>query len=238
VLLWSIPRPCEASTKRAGWCRWGRHYAADRKAAHLFGLIVSEVWRAVRHRNSVRSYPSSSPPAGWRSFRSCSRSSPTRIRVGYVLSEEGGYSYLLKDDFDALALSLADLHSFALDNLSALPSGRMTLAEPPGGAEGFIAADDNFAAARILLPKARKRLASKLGEEFLVTLPHRDWCFCWSLLQPQDQQAQHAAEALEDFLNEDYRLTPDILKATSDGFSLYRAQEPAETDAGTDRPRE
>jgi hypothetical protein len=159
---------------------------------------------------------------------------PSRIRVGYVLREEGGYSYLLKDDFASLGLSLTDLHSFALDNLSALPSGRMTLAEPPGGAEGFIAADDNFAAARILLPKARQRLASKLGEEFLVTLPHRDWCFCWSVSQPHDRQSQHAAEALEDFMNEDYRLTPDILKATSDGFSLYRTQESAEPDAAAD----
>jgi hypothetical protein len=163
---------------------------------------------------------------------------PSRIRVGYVLPEDGGYSYLLKDDFDALAFSIPDLHACALDNLLALPSGRMTLAEPPGGPEGFIAADDNFAAARILLPKVRTRLAAKLGEAFLVTLAHRDWCFCWSLSQPADRQAQHAAEALEDFVNENYRLTPDILKVTSDGFSLYRAQEPVDPGATADPPRD
>jgi len=163
---------------------------------------------------------------------------PSRIRVGYVLPEEGGYSYLLRDNFDTLGLSLTDLHSLALANLSALRCGRMTLAEPPGGAEGFIAADDNFAAARILLPKVRKRLAEKLGPEFLVILPHRDWCFCWSVSQPQDRQARHAAEALEDFIKDDYRLTPDILKATSDGFSLYRTQDPAAPDTATDGGRD
>jgi hypothetical protein len=153
---------------------------------------------------------------------------PSRIRIGYVLREQGGYYwYLLKDDFDSLAISLSELHSFALENLIALPSGRVTLAEMPGGAEGFIAADDNFAAARILLPEVRKRLAAKLGEEFLFTLPHRDDCFCWSLSQPAERQMKHAAKALEDFLSDDYRLTPDILSATPDGFSLHKTQEPA-----------
>lgn len=165
-------------------------------------------------------------PANWvEKYQITSSEFPSRIRVGYVLPEPGGYSYLLKHDFKALDLSLQELHSFALANLSARLSGRMMLAEPPGGAEGWIAADDNFAAARILLPNARKDLSSKLGDEFFVTLPHRDWCFCWSSSQPQDRQARHAAEALEDFAKSDYRLTPDILKASSNGFTLYRAQE-------------
>ena len=70
--------------------------------------------------------------------------------------------------------------------------------------QGFIVADDNFAAARILLPEFRTALASSLGDPFLVTLPDRDWCFCWSRTQPSERQARHAAEALEDFINEDY----------------------------------
>jgi hypothetical protein len=69
-------------------------------------------------------------------------------------------------------------------------------------------------------------LAAKLGDPFLVTLPHRDSCFCWSITQPSERQARHAAEALEDFID-DYALTPDILLATSDGFSMYVEQEPA-----------
>jgi uncharacterized protein YtpQ (UPF0354 family) len=154
---------------------------------------------------------------------------PSRVRVGYVLRGEGNYSYVLSDDFDNLGLSLPELHACALDNLRELPSGRMTIAKPPGGLEAFITAtDDNFSAARILLPEVREALAADLGEEFLVTIPHRDWCFCWSIAQPPDRQAKHAAEALEDFIKDDYRLTPDILKATRTGLSLYRAQEPAE----------
>lgn len=149
---------------------------------------------------------------------------PSRIRIGYVLREGGAYSYVLRDDFQRFGMTVPELHEFAVANLSALPTGRMTLAEPDGGSEGFIAADDNFAAARILLPESRTMLASRLGDPFLVTLPHRDSCFCWSLTQPSERQVQHAAEALEDFINDDYCLTPDILLATINGFSLYKEQ--------------
>src|SRR5438093_10176585 len=117
---------------------------------------------------------------------------PWKIRIGCVRPEKGGYSYLLKEHFDGLGIALPELHSFALENLANLSSGRMTFAEPPGGPEGFIAADDNFAAVRILLPEVRECFAAELGEKFLVTLPCRDWCFCWSLSQPQDRQAEHA----------------------------------------------
>lgn len=153
---------------------------------------------------------------------------PSRICIGYVLRAEGSYSYLPPDDFETLGLSLSELHSFALDNLSALPSGRMTVAKPPGGAEAFLAADDNFAAARILLPEVQESLSSDLGDGFLVTLPHRDWCFCWSASQPQDRQERHAAEALEDYVKDDYRLTPDVLKWTQGTFTLLAAQNPGD----------
>jgi uncharacterized protein YtpQ (UPF0354 family) len=149
---------------------------------------------------------------------------PSRIRVGYVLRERGRYSYLLRQDLDGLRIVLEELHAAALDNLLRLPSGRITLAEPPGGAEGFIASDDNFAAARILLPGVRKRFADTLGEEFFAILPHRDSCFCWNCGQPIGRQTRHAAEALEDFAQDDYRLTPDIFRVSMTGFVLHRAQ--------------
>jgi uncharacterized protein YtpQ (UPF0354 family) len=151
---------------------------------------------------------------------------PSRIRIGYVLRKDGAYSYVLKDDFQRLGITVAELHAIAVENLSDLTPGRITLADLPGGSEGFIDADDNFAAARILLPEARTMFASRLGDSFLVTLPHRDSCFCWSLTQPPERQAQHAAEALEDFIDDDYRLTPDILLAASNGFSMYKEQWP------------
>jgi len=105
---------------------------------------------------------------------------PSRIRIDYIVREEGAYSYLLKEQFSASGLIIEALHSCALGNLRKLPSGRITFANVAGGAEGVISSEDNFAAARLLLPAVRAEFASRLGEEFLAVLPHRDECFCWS----------------------------------------------------------
>jgi len=150
---------------------------------------------------------------------------PSRIRVGYVVRENGAYSFVLEEQFVASRLTIEALHSHALDNLQMLPSGLITIAEVGQGAEGFISAKDNFAAARMLLPAVRAEFASRLGKEFLATLPHRDECFCWSQAQESGRQMRHAEEALEDFLSEEYSLTPDILLVNESGFRLFREQD-------------
>jgi uncharacterized protein YtpQ (UPF0354 family) len=150
---------------------------------------------------------------------------PSRIRIGYVLRVEDGYSYLMEHEFPQFELSVAELHDIALTNLVRLPSAGITIGKVPEGAEGWISAkDDNFAAVRILLPSVQQAFRKALGEEFHLVLPHRDWCFCWSRLQSTERQCKHAEEALEDFLKDDYSLTPDILLCSHDGFSLHREQ--------------
>jgi uncharacterized protein YtpQ (UPF0354 family) len=150
---------------------------------------------------------------------------PSRIRIGYVVRAEGTYSYLLKEQFSASGLTIEALHSHALDNLQMLPSGRITIADVGGAAEGFIFAEDNFAAARLLLPSVRSEFCSHLGDEFLATIPHRDDCFCWSQAQENCRQLRHAAEAIEDYLADEYALTPDILLVNAADFRLFREQE-------------
>ena len=150
---------------------------------------------------------------------------PSRIRVGYVTREDGAYSYLMNEQLKLSGLSLEALHSRALYNLSKLPSGRITFATVAGGVEGFISSDDNFAAARLLLPAVRAEFTARLGEEFLASIPLRDDCFCWSQAQDQDRQSRHAIEALEDFVSQEYSLTPDILRVTIGGFSLFQEQD-------------
>jgi uncharacterized protein YtpQ (UPF0354 family) len=150
---------------------------------------------------------------------------PSRIRIGYVLRMDGGYSYILEHDFPKLGLAVEELHHVALSNLAGLPSGSITIGKVPGGWEGWISAkEDNFAAVRILLPRVQREFREALGNEFLFVLPHRDLCFCWSLAQQPERQSKHAKEALEDFLQDDYNLTPDILRYSHDGFRLHQQQ--------------
>jgi uncharacterized protein YtpQ (UPF0354 family) len=150
---------------------------------------------------------------------------PSRIRVGYALREEGSYSYIIDERFSALSITLEELHAAALSNLARLPSASISIANVPEGAEGWISAsEDNFAAVRVLLPEIQEQFAEAIGEEFLVSLPHRDDCFCWSLAQCTDRQERHAQDALAAFLQEEYNLTPDILLFSQGRFRLHRQQ--------------
>jgi uncharacterized protein YtpQ (UPF0354 family) len=150
---------------------------------------------------------------------------PSRIRIGYVLRSDGGYSYILDDQFAELGISVIELHVAAVANLARLPSASISIGKVPGGAEGWVhATDDNFAAARILLPSVQQQFVEALGEPFLVSLSHRDDCFCWSVAQSPERQQKHVREALERFLEEDYNLTPDILRYSHERFSLHLEQ--------------
>jgi uncharacterized protein YtpQ (UPF0354 family) len=150
---------------------------------------------------------------------------PSRIRVGYVLRTDQRYSYICEEEFSGLSLTVEELHAVALANLARLPSANISIGKVPEGAEGWISAtEDNFAAVRILLPKVQEVFCEQLGEKFLVMLPHRDDCFCWSLTQSRDRQAKHAKDALAAFLQEDYNLTPDILLCSQGRFALHHQQ--------------
>jgi uncharacterized protein YtpQ (UPF0354 family) len=131
----------------------------------------------------------------------------------------------MEDELAALRLAVEDIHAAALANLASLPSASMSIAKVPGGAEGWVSATgDNFAAVRILLPKVQQRFSDALGNEFLLTLPHRDECFCWSLTQAEERQAKHAKAALKDYLQDDYSLTPDVMLLSNGEFRLHLEQ--------------
>jgi hypothetical protein len=150
---------------------------------------------------------------------------PSRICIGYVLRGEAGYSYVVDEEFFGLNVSLDELHAAAVANLARLPSASITIGKVPSGAEGWISAtDDNFAAARILVPDVQRQFVDALGEPFLVSLTDRDDCFCWSIAQSPDRQQTHIQEAVERFLREDYNLTPDILQCSRMGFTLHLEQ--------------
>jgi uncharacterized protein YtpQ (UPF0354 family) len=163
---------------------------------------------------------------------------PSRIRIGYVVRGDGNYLYLCGEEFSGLSITLEDLHSAALENLAVLPSAEISVGKVPGGAEGWIhATEDNFAAVRILLPKVQQIFRQELGEEFLLTLPHRDDCFCWSLRQTAERQEKHAADALAAFLHEEYNLTPDVLLCSQGQFRVQRRQVVGEPRTATDGGR-
>ena len=151
---------------------------------------------------------------------------PSRIRIGYVVRREGGYSYVMRPAVEEVGVSLEALHNSALDNLRAMPIGGLQVGQTPGGPEAFLTGvEDNFHAARILLPNVQAAIVQQLGNEFFAAIPCRDWFVCWSKNQSKEWQDRNVAKALEDFTNDEYNLTPDILLRSTVGFSLHLAQE-------------
>ena len=151
---------------------------------------------------------------------------PSRIRVGYVVRGDGQYSYLMAQEFRETGLSLDSLHEAALGNLRALRMPSLSVAATPGGPEAFLGeSEDNFTAARILLPAVQRELRRELGEEFLVALPCRDWLCCWSKAQAPDRQAHNASDAHRIFTIDEYNLTPDVLLFSNGSFHVHKPQE-------------
>lgn len=150
---------------------------------------------------------------------------PSRIRIGYVVRGDGGYSYLMREEFEESGLNLSQLHEYALRNLGTLTMPKFHVARTPGGAEAFLSDDvDNFTAVRILLPLVRQALAAQLGAEHFAAIPCRDWFICWSKDQHSDHQAKNLREARETFLKDEYHLTPDILGVSASGFHMHSEQ--------------
>ena len=149
----------------------------------------------------------------------------SRIRVGYVVGEPGGYSYIMRPALAEAGVSIEELHAYALQNLRARPFGGLTVGQTPGGPEAFLSGvDDNFRAVRILLPNVQAALVQEIGDDFFVALPCRDWFICWSKKQGTEWQNKNIAQARTDFIADDYRLTPDILLRSTAGFSVYLTQ--------------
>jgi hypothetical protein len=154
---------------------------------------------------------------------------PSRVRIGYFLRDNGAYSYVMREQLDESGLSVQALHEAAVQNLQSLPFPKLTVAKTPGGPEAWLSdTEDNFNAARILLPELQKALVADLGEPFFAILPCRDWCVGWSMNQAPEWQAKNRAEALRIFHEDDYNLTPDVFQIEGGTFSVSIAQSPSD----------
>ncbi len=150
---------------------------------------------------------------------------PSRVRIGYVERANNAYSYVMREQFEKARLSLSDLHEAAVANLARITPDFLYVAETPGGCEAWLADEqDNFNAARILLPAVQDQLVAVLDEPFMIGLPCRDWFVCWSTQQAEEWQARNRAEVLRIFQTDDYNLTPDVLLFSEGKFSVFLTQ--------------
>ena len=143
---------------------------------------------------------------------------PSRVRVGYVNRIEGGYSFLKMSDLESQRVDQTSVHQASLNNLRSFGNIGLKTAKVASGVEGWIVADDNFAAARILLPNVQAKLFELLGDPFRFTIPHRDDCFYWSVGQALERQIQHGKNAAREFETDAYNLSPDVFECSKAGI--------------------
>jgi hypothetical protein len=130
------------------------------------------------------------------------------VSIGFVVRENGGYSYLLNGDAINNAIDSQILLKESTSNLAELSAGaELKIARPPGAVVAWINANDNFAAIRILLPKVLNVFKQELGNFFYFTIPSRDLVLCWNKDAPEDITNKHLDEAAEDFRTEEYNLS-------------------------------
>lgn len=92
-----------------------------------------------------------------------------------VLAYDGRLRFLRKDEEDALVALGHDPRRAAMNRLDASADAIRWRAETVGGRACALGTrGDGLAATSILAPRVRKALASKLGDDFVVGLPHRD----------------------------------------------------------------
>jgi uncharacterized protein YtpQ (UPF0354 family) len=143
---------------------------------------------------------------------------PSRVRVGYVNRIEGSYSFLMMSDIESQGADQKSIHQASLNNLREFGEMGLKTAKIASGIEGWIVADDNFTAARILLPNVQAKLFELLGDPFRLTIPHRDDCFYWSVSQALERQIHHSKNAAKDFETDDYNLSPDVFECSKAGI--------------------
>jgi uncharacterized protein YtpQ (UPF0354 family) len=145
---------------------------------------------------------------------------PSRIRIGYVVRGDGGYSYVMRPRLENSGASLEELHTAALRNLRAMPMPDLKVGQTPGGPELYLGdTDDNFTASRILLPDVQRVFAEHLGPEYFAAIPCRDWFICWSRDQVDEWKSRNVASAMQTFIDDEYNLSPDIGR-----FSIHLEQ--------------
>jgi hypothetical protein len=90
------------------------------------------------------------------------------------------------------------------------------IVRPYGATVIWINANDNFIAVRMLLPKIKELINKEIGRNFLFTIPSRDLVLMWNIDAPNELTEKHRKEAMEDFENEEYSLSPNVFLCTGE----------------------
>jgi|GEM_PF-5825971 len=142
------------------------------------------------------------------------------IEIAIVIDEPERYTFVLDRHIDSWAVRREELRARALENLSARSGSLEIESQPPSDpdlAGRWLSIDtkDGFAAARILLPKVRKKISEELGETFFVAFPNRDFLVAWS--RDFAYHLDFVERVQSDFESRPHPLSPEVYIGSADG---------------------
>ncbi len=160
------------------------------------------------------------------------------VDLAYAIDERERYALLLAPQAASWGLAEGELKAVALANLEArCDPGALEVTVPSDRASQgrwlAIESDDGYAAARILVPAMRQRMAELLGEPFFVGLPNRDFLVAWS--RDLSFHPAFAERVRQDFARKHHPLSPEVFVATA---AEVRPALPAELPPGELPPGE
>lgn len=135
------------------------------------------------------------------------------ISIGFVNREKGGYTYLLKEEFENLNIESKDLLFSAIKNLeNEFENCDIKEFKIKGGIlVSWNSENDNFSAIRILSKKYRNELNKIFKDDFNFSISDRDLISCWQTTDI-DENEKFKNEAIEDYNESEYWLSNKIYK--------------------------
>ena len=145
------------------------------------------------------------------------------LATGLVINFEKTYGYVTPDHVSRWAVSSEELFSTAIVNLEEASRG-MQMHFSDNGDTKYIASEkkDGFDAVRILLPRLREFIASRLGVPFVFAIPNRDFLICWNLTAPPQFFDFAKSKVENDNSSQPYPLSPNCFKMDIDGSITLR----------------
>ncbi len=151
------------------------------------------------------------------------------LLIAYVIDESDRYAYVLDHHVEEWNMSRDSIMEHAYSNLAekALQTdiGLSDSSIGNDSASKWLSIDvkDGFAAARVLLPEVRERIAHELGEQFYIAMPNRDFLIAWSLDFKNHLGFMSAVK--QDFESQSHPISPNLYIGTKDEIRPATSEE-------------
>lgn len=137
--------------------------------------------------------------------------------VTYVLDLGTMNRYVTTDDTAGWKKKQKEIHEVSLQNLESISKGLAIQAMENGIL--VIATDDSYDAARVLLPRLQTKMRERLGVDFRIGLPNRDFLICWSKKLDGENVRKLKNQIADDFARMPYPLTEKTLVLNGSGLA-------------------